>query len=904
MVERDVDKCIAQFMEFYSLLMASAPDGYIPWFFPCQPGGKDPAGEVLVAIDPSNTKRSWHHKSARLTKEQCIELIQRGYNIGISARESDALVIIDIDNPEFLSQAPSNTLTVTSRKRCGLHAFCWAADSSVKINVTSSSNGEIRSNNEYVLSCGSYVAFRLEKPDDLTDEKAMKAWNKEKAAFDKIGAACQADEWLGYYTVKNPESPRAITYDEFPNIFKKIAVDNKASSEWVKLRSEYKSGYSGKYDELGQLKMRDIIGDVKGRVGHPLHESDTDANFSLGDGGLLAHCWRHLVSLNPVQFLCVKAGYATCENAGTPHKGNGVSKIKGDKAALEAAYQQAVMDGLIRAKPEPTIESSRPRVRLPEGLASPVSRTVGTFAREISQILSSKNQLFFNIALKRTVEIRWMKDKLGSGISYLGFAALTGDRFITLVEKDVVVYKTIRTQIKNEEGEIIKTKIEDVEKNMTLNQANITIVSDQFMSELPKIKRIFTAPIPILHDGQLTFPTKGYDPRFESWLDPSSPEIAEVSYEEASVIIDYIFAEFCFKDMKQDKTHAIAALLTPFLRGLFPAFNNRTPLFIYLANRERAGKDFCAGVTGLVYEGVAREDTPLSESGDGKFTNSNKSDELRKKICSAMITGRKRMHFSNCKGHLDNTILESIITNKTFGDRLLGKNEEIFVDNEMDFSLSGNLGISYTPDVEQRSRVIHFMLNIEDPNSRRFINPDLHGWVLTNRNKILGAMYALVKRWYGAGMPQGQTPFASFPEWARVCGGVMIVNGLGDPCKGQTSLVVGGNSVDRDMKILWTLGYENFKTNKDGFLKAQLMDMMAGANGWCATEDIFTEYASLCEERAEKQTGARSAFSRLLLNHIGREYGRIKLVQYKQKEERESKQRYIFIKEGDEEYVE
>jgi hypothetical protein len=51
------------------------------------------------------------------------------------------------------------------------------------------------------------------------------------------------------------------------------------------------------------------------------------------------------------------------------------------------------------------------------------------------------------------------------------------------------------------------------------------------------------------------------------------------------------YKEFCFKD-EQDKINAIAGLLTPYLRGLFKNFNTRTPLFFYMANRERAGKDY------------------------------------------------------------------------------------------------------------------------------------------------------------------------------------------------------------------------------------------------------------------------------------------------------------------------
>tara|TARA_Y100000310_G_C20417359_1_gene684980 strand:- start:499 stop:801 length:303 start_codon:yes stop_codon:yes gene_type:complete len=47
-----------------------------------------------------------------------------------------------------------------------------------------------------------------------------------------------------------------------------------------------------------------------------------------------------MVSLNALQFLCVKAGYASCSDAGTPHNG-GTSTLKGDPKAIFVAWQEA-----------------------------------------------------------------------------------------------------------------------------------------------------------------------------------------------------------------------------------------------------------------------------------------------------------------------------------------------------------------------------------------------------------------------------------------------------------------------------------------------------------------------------------------------------------------------------------
>ena len=65
------------------------------------------------------------------------------------------------------------------------------------------------------------------------------------------------------------------------------------------------------------------------------------------------------------------------------------------------------------------------------------------------------------------------------------------------------------------------------------------------------------------------------------------------------------------------------------------------------------------------------------------------------------------------------------------------------------------------------------------------------------------------------------------------------------------------------------------------------------------------DYALLriCEEKKEKQTGARAAFSKLLINHIGREYSGIRLVLMTPDINREPNRLYKFIKTDDEEVV-
>lgn len=434
----------------------------------------------------------------------------------------------------------------------------------------------------------------------------------------------------------------------------------------------------------------------------------------------------------------------------------------------------------------------KPEVKIPHS-----GKLISEFAKEVGHILKPHDTIFFRPESRDLVEINRIHDMEGN-IESIGFVEVNANRLITLIEKYMMPY--VATQSAGE----FKNK----KKSINNSLAATLLESSQFHEEISKIKRIFTTPIPIMYEGKLTFPKKGYDPRFGSWLPYNAPEISntEMTLEQAKQIIYGLYKEFCFKD-KQDYTNAIAALLTPFLRGIFSSFTCRTPVFFYIANRERAGKDYCAGITSVLYEGYSLEEPPICNS--EKSSGSN--DELRKKVLAALMSGRKRLHFSNNRGYIDNAVFEGIITSEKYSDRMLGRNELLTFDNEIDFSLSGNVGIGFTADLANRSRLIRLFLDIEDANQRKFDNPNLHLYVKENRELILSALYALVRNWITNGSKTSTIPFASFPEWSRICGGIMEAAGYDSPCNpDKETLGLGGDIETQDMKTLFELAYEKY----------------------------------------------------------------------------------------------
>ena len=471
-------------------------------------------------------------------------------------------------------------------------------------------------------------------------------------------------------------------------------------------------------------------------------------------------------------------------------------------AYKEKTYKTAL--NYIKQQKEKEVDniSELTEIDLPSSSQGQDGKLISQFVEEFVGEIKGKDCLFFRPESRDIVEISKIKDK-NTNKEYTGFIVVKPNRFITFVEKHIITGYTLFDD-RTKDWEFKKTSMKN-------NIACVVLESHILQENIPMIERIFQVPIPIMYNGKLTFSERGYDKRFNLWTPFLAPTIShpEMKIKEAKEILNNIYKDFCFKD-EQDKINAIAGLLTPFLKGLFSRFNVRSPLFFYRGNRERVGKDYCAGVTGILYEGEAIEESPISSS----EKNSNENEELRKKITSSLMRGNTRFHSSNNKGRINNAVLEGALTNAFHSDRVLGGNSMVQLSNEIFYSMSGNMGTTMTPDLVNRCTFVNLFFDKEDANARTFEHPDLHGWVRENRSLILSALYSLVRNWIDKDSPDGCLPFASYPEWAKICGGIMESAGIGNPCtKSDNSLILSTDIETQDMKTFFEIMYETCPDN-------------------------------------------------------------------------------------------
>ena len=420
-----------------------------------------------------------------------------------------------------------------------------------------------------------------------------------------------------------------------------------------------------------------------------------------------------------------------------------------------------------------------------------IDRPVGEFAAEIADYYAKKQTLFYRPETSEVVRVGMVKVD-DEGHMILGLQAVNESAFPTFIEQDINLYA-------------LDGRGERHIRSIPAQTAKLVLASmDQFKMKLPIVKRLLPVPVPRLIEGKLRFPRKGYDSSFMSFVPEDAPEIKEMPLEDAKdLLLNKVYGEFAFKS-PQDRVNAIAHLLTPFCRGLFSRETIRSPLFMYIANREGAGKDYAAGTVTITHEGEAAEDPPVTKA------ESVSDEEFRKKILAAFRMGRSIIHSSNNKGYLNSAELEALITKEMYRDRQLGGNTLLEFPNILTISLSANTGLTYPADLQRRVIFVNLFLDLEDPNKRVFKNPDLHGWIKDHRSEMLSALYALVSNWVDKGMPKSKQPFASFPEWEAVVGGILEAAGIGTPMQNDVLNSIGGDEETSSMRQLYELAYQEW----------------------------------------------------------------------------------------------
>jgi hypothetical protein len=205
-------------------------------------------------------------------------------------------------------------------------------------------------------------------------------------------------------------------------------------------------------------------------------------------------------------------------------------------------------------------------------------------------------------------------------------------------------------------------------------------------------------------------------------------------------------------------------MLLPFVR---PLIEGCTPLHLFDASGQGSGKTLLASLIGVITTGadVAGKTLPDNE------------DEVRKRITSELMEGKPFILLDNAddKKAVDSPSLAGVLTMKMWGDRVLGVNKTVELENRAVWCMTGN-NVRLSRDLLRR--VIRIRLDPDvDPAWLRtgFKHDPISVWVPANRPALVHALLTLCQAWIAQGRPPGSKRLGSFEEWAFVMGGILKV---------------------------------------------------------------------------------------------------------------------------------
>jgi hypothetical protein len=169
--------------------------------------------------------------------------------------------------------------------------------------------------------------------------------------------------------------------------------------------------------------------------------------------------------------------------------------------------------------------------------------------------------------------------------------------------------------------------------------------------------------------------------------------------------------------------------------------------------------------------------------GQRVLTWTHSDEELRKAITSVLADPAGTIIFDNlAEGSvIDSPVLARLITDRTWADRLLGKNSTAAFANDRVWTATGN-NLRLGGDMRTRSVLIGLDPDMPNPENRTgFKIPNLDQWILdpANQREILRHLLILVVDWTRNGAPrQKGITMRQFTPWAEALGGFLDFHGI------------------------------------------------------------------------------------------------------------------------------
>jgi hypothetical protein len=291
--------------------------------------------------------------------------------------------------------------------------------------------------------------------------------------------------------------------------------------------------------------------------------------------------------------------------------------------------------------------------------------------------------------------------------------------------------------------------------------------------KLPVLRRMTHVPLMFDADGSLEYAADldHFDWRTGTWCLFSEVVMAadslsdELSVEQAKhLLLEELLGEFPFVG-ESDRAHALALVLTPFLRVLI---DGPAPLFVVDAPRHRTGKSLLVEASLTVAEGERARPSRLPAN----------EDAVERMIAAALGAGATSVWLDNVRHYVDSETLAMVLTGRRWS-RPTARYGAAPLDNLATWVLTQNAA-GLSTELTKRAVLIRLDARTEHPERRAIRRQQpLVSWALEHRAELVAAAFRLCEAWNEAGRPtRRERRMGGFEGWEQVLGGVLQAVGV------------------------------------------------------------------------------------------------------------------------------
>lgn len=286
-----------------------------------------------------------------------------------------------------------------------------------------------------------------------------------------------------------------------------------------------------------------------------------------------------------------------------------------------------------------------------------------------------------------------------------------------------------------------------------------TVLGRPSLSRLPRIVAVFNSPF-VLPNGRVV-QDEGYHADTMSLVDfggEKFPAVAESpTRRDAELALATLMSPFEGYTFADDASRGVcvSGVLTAIARPLLAS----APLHAVSASTPGAGKTQLAQCWSIAAIG----------SGAAVLSQSERQEELAKRLESLLIAGDRAAIIDNCSRALGGDTFNMLLTETQISIRVLGGHEEVSVPTNVFLAATGN-HFQMRGDAVRRAVVCTVLPAGPDPEAVDFgFNPKTRA--AARRPEIVAAALTLIRAYYAAGRPlkRGTPALGSFEQWSRLC---------------------------------------------------------------------------------------------------------------------------------------